>query len=307
MNLLQFEYFLELAKLQNMTSAAESLHISQPALSNMLKKLEAELGVPLFDRKGKNLKLNENGREFQKTISGLFEILERNQQKMLYRDKLGVQEIVLGFRTSEARFSGLLNTFMELHPNIVFRLISNQRTVKSKPEDTLDFLFSHRSVHLRNMNYVFLSDSEPSNPYILLNRTHPLCQKKCLDPDDIKDERMIVVSPHSNALPVEYNTMLNYGIMPNICAITDDRFVMLNMITSGTMIGLVPYIDSCFVKNNTNVAVRPLAPGGSVHIDQKNIYFAWKKDNELSEAALEFRSFMFQQFNLTEEDIKYLP
>ncbi|MDE5769281.1 MAG: LysR family transcriptional regulator [Oscillospiraceae bacterium] len=54
-------YFMEIAREENMTKAAERLHISQSALSKEIKKLEGELGHPLFIRTNKNMRLNDEG------------------------------------------------------------------------------------------------------------------------------------------------------------------------------------------------------------------------------------------------------
>ena len=62
MELLQFRYFLEAARYENLTRAAEDLHIAQPALSQSIHRLESELGVKLFDRKNHRIYLNEIGR-----------------------------------------------------------------------------------------------------------------------------------------------------------------------------------------------------------------------------------------------------
>lgn len=53
MNLLQLKYFQEVARLEHMTKAAESLNVSQPSISNTISRLEKELGVPLFVRQGR--------------------------------------------------------------------------------------------------------------------------------------------------------------------------------------------------------------------------------------------------------------
>ena len=61
MELHQLNCFLEVAKLEHITQAAEQLHITQPALSKVIARLEEDLGVKLFDREGKNIRLNEYG------------------------------------------------------------------------------------------------------------------------------------------------------------------------------------------------------------------------------------------------------
>ena len=66
MELLQLRYFLVAAQYQHMTKAAEHLQIAQPALSQAIHRLEAELGVPLFERKNRSIELNEEGKFLQK-------------------------------------------------------------------------------------------------------------------------------------------------------------------------------------------------------------------------------------------------
>ena len=61
MELLQLKYFEKVATLENMTRAAKELHISQPALSNSIMRLEQELGVKFFDRTSRSIKLNKQG------------------------------------------------------------------------------------------------------------------------------------------------------------------------------------------------------------------------------------------------------
>ena len=64
MELLQLKYFQMAAKMQNFSRAAEELNISQPSLSMTIAHLENELGAELFNRKGRNVVLNEAGEAF---------------------------------------------------------------------------------------------------------------------------------------------------------------------------------------------------------------------------------------------------
>lgn len=68
MNLAQLYYFRTLAKFEHYGKAAEALYITQPSLSNSIKNLEKEIGVPFFERVGRNVRLTEYGEEFNKHI-----------------------------------------------------------------------------------------------------------------------------------------------------------------------------------------------------------------------------------------------
>ena len=65
LNFTSLLYFQRTAEMQHLTNAAESLHVAQPALSRMISGIEKELGVALFERKGRNIKLTRDGNSFE--------------------------------------------------------------------------------------------------------------------------------------------------------------------------------------------------------------------------------------------------
>ncbi|MBQ1286189.1 MAG: LysR family transcriptional regulator, partial [Lachnospiraceae bacterium] len=80
MNLDQMHFFTVVAQMENVSKAADSLHMTQSTLSKNILRLEEELGVPLFDRHGKKLFLNEQGSRFldtcRKTLQDVSEAKE---------------------------------------------------------------------------------------------------------------------------------------------------------------------------------------------------------------------------------------
>ena len=91
MEIQQLRYFLVAARYQHVTKAAEEIHIAQPALSQIIKRLESEVGTSLFEKNGRNITLTPEGKILQeealkilKTIDELPIVL---QQKKAERDK----------------------------------------------------------------------------------------------------------------------------------------------------------------------------------------------------------------------------
>ena len=68
MNLSQLYYFRKLAQLQHYTKAAKELYITQPSLSDSISSLEQELGLSLFQKEGRNVKLTKYGKEFYEYV-----------------------------------------------------------------------------------------------------------------------------------------------------------------------------------------------------------------------------------------------
>ena len=85
MEIMQIRYFLEAAKTKHMTNSAKNLHITQPALTQAVRRLEKDLGVPLFVARGRNVVLTEYGKYLQKKLEPLMEQLDAipEQLKMM--------------------------------------------------------------------------------------------------------------------------------------------------------------------------------------------------------------------------------
>lgn len=77
MNLSHLYYFRTLAQVQHYTRAAEKLFITQPTLSNAVSQLEKELGIPLFQKEGRNVRLTKQGREFNEYISQALDLIDK--------------------------------------------------------------------------------------------------------------------------------------------------------------------------------------------------------------------------------------
>ena len=131
--------FSVVAQLENMTKASEVLHISQSALSNIVDKLELELGKPLFDRRGKKLRLNENGKLLVLTARKLEEHYSDGMQ--VVQDSRSITgTITIGVVTENDRFFSLLSAFRKKYPNISLRLINQKPDIEDFLATDSDFL-----------------------------------------------------------------------------------------------------------------------------------------------------------------------
>lgn len=82
MDLEKMNYFMQVAQCEHMTQAANDLHMTQPALSRIISQMEGELGVKLFDRKGRTLQLNDNGKIVYESTVRIFEELRSMHEKL---------------------------------------------------------------------------------------------------------------------------------------------------------------------------------------------------------------------------------
>lgn len=121
MELLQLKYFQVVARLENVTRAAEELRIAQPSLSKTIARLEKSVGVPLFERKGKRIRLNQFGKTFLKRVNRSFLELEEGQREITELSGLERGSITVGATTSRL-LPSLLSEYLTNHPQVKFRL-----------------------------------------------------------------------------------------------------------------------------------------------------------------------------------------
>ncbi len=124
MELLQLKYFCLVAKYENMTKAAKELHIVQPAISQSIRRLEKEMGVQLFDRKGKNLSLNKAGKYLYETLPDIINTLDslKNEvNKIVEKEK---QKIAILVEASSSVMPNLISSYKADHQGIKFSLLN---------------------------------------------------------------------------------------------------------------------------------------------------------------------------------------
>lgn len=126
MELRILKYFVTIAKEENITRAANSLHVTQPTLSRQIKKLEEELGVSLFKRSNHNIHLTEEGQLFKKRAEELLAMSQKMQDEFKVIDKQVEGNIYLGCgETKGMQFiAQIFKNIQTTYPNINLHIYS---------------------------------------------------------------------------------------------------------------------------------------------------------------------------------------
>jgi LysR family transcriptional regulator, cyn operon transcriptional activator len=124
MELRHLRYFIRAAELLHFTRAAESLYISQPALSAQIKQLEDELGVQLFARVGRNVRLTEAGELFVSYARKAVQSIEKGEEELGALEGLlrGNVRVVVIPEYGSIMLPELIVQFQERYPNVHFKL-----------------------------------------------------------------------------------------------------------------------------------------------------------------------------------------
>ncbi len=187
----QIRLFHGLGKHLSYTRAAEELHLSQPAMSIQIKRLEESVGLPLVDKMGKRIFLTEAGLELFETAKDILERLDNFNVNMLQLDKRIKGPLKLGaISTAKYFMPQLLGVFLRNYPEVEPNLtITNQATVIQRLEENMDDLviMGRKPDHLELEAKSFLE-----NPLVVIASTdHPLANEKNISLERIANERFI--------------------------------------------------------------------------------------------------------------------
>lgn len=187
----QIRLFHGLGKHLSYTRAAEELHLSQPAMSIQIKRLEESVGLPLVDKVGKRLFLTEAGQELFVTALDILDRLDSFNVNMLQLDKRVKGPLKLGaISTAKYFMPHLLGVFLRNYPDVEPNLtITNQATVIQRLEENMDDLV----VMGRKPDYLELeAKAFLENPLVVIaSIDHPMANEKNISLERLANERFI--------------------------------------------------------------------------------------------------------------------
>lgn len=140
MELRVLEYFLMVAREENITKAAKQLHLSQPTLSRQILALEKELGVKLFERSKYSVYLTTEGMLFRRRAQEIVNLSEKAKQEISQSDDTLSGEVSIGCGEflSADELMKIIAKFRTLYPYVTFHLYSSHNIdIQSKLEQGL--------------------------------------------------------------------------------------------------------------------------------------------------------------------------
>jgi DNA-binding transcriptional LysR family regulator len=218
MDLNQLYCFMQTAKSQQLSHAANLLHISQPALSENLSQLEKDLGVTLFDRQGKELRLNEHGRVALRYTEQALRILDDMQSELAELTDAQAGHIRIGsaFPSMEPDFlHTAVRSFALERPDVRFSLIqySARNLLFALESREIDIAVTSKPILKSTVLWSRLFTEKMG---ILLSVDHPLAEKKAVSILDLQQERFYCNNTNSDVYDLTYGYCMQAGFQPTI-------------------------------------------------------------------------------------------
>ncbi|WP_088042655.1 LysR family transcriptional regulator [Bacillus sp. EAC] len=289
MELLQLKYFQTVAKLEHITKAAEELQIAQPSLSKTITRLENDLGVPLFDRQRRQIKLNNFGKAFLSRVDNALMELEEGRRELEDLASLKKGSITLASSISKI-LPDLMSAFLSEYPDVHFRqVIKPISTMKKQLDDgEIDLCISSIPFEDPDIEWTPLITEDI---YLIVPSGHYLAGKESIHLSELKHETFISLNAGYGFRELTDKFCLDVGFVPNISFEVDEPFAIVRLVNQGLGVAFMPALDWNRVSDELQERIRIIEP-----TCQLTIGLAWSKSRYLSLAAQNFQKFVVDYF-----------
>jgi LysR family transcriptional regulator, transcription activator of glutamate synthase operon len=296
LNFLQLHYFQVVARLEHITQAAEVLAIAQPSLSKAISQLEEDLGVRLFDRIGRQIRLNHAGKVVLYRVERAFDELDQVQREL--NDLAGGEQgiVELAVRTGSQILPDLLIAFREQYPQIRFKVSEHRGSeVLSKLErgDAMLCLTCLPLTQPHISSVPLITD----DIRLAVSPGHPFAQREQVLVSEVADEPLVALSTGYQLREITETFLLENGIRPQFAFEVDNPAVIPALITARLAIGFLPVVTW---RNATASLVLLPLEGARL---QRTLALAWHQERYLSRAECLFRDFVMAYFTKLSHDM----
>ncbi|MBO5341679.1 MAG: LysR family transcriptional regulator [Lachnospiraceae bacterium] len=235
MEILQLKYFYALAQTQHVTKTAEQLHIAQPALTQTIHRLEKELGVKLFESKGRNIVLTEYGRYLEKRIEPVLKALNDipNELQILAGERKKLLKI--NVKAASGLVTDTIIRFQKEHSELRFQITQNAET-----EDADITIFTQESFKMpQNSKDKFYIFSERIFLAVPKNSEYEAYDSITLS--EVSDKKFISLTGAKNLRAICDNCCMHAGFKPDVIFEGDSTSAVENLIAAGLGVGFWPH------------------------------------------------------------------
>lgn len=245
MNLSYLRYFVQLAQTRHYTKTAQQLCITQPSLSHAIAQLEEELGVPLFEKNGRNTTLTRFGEEFLACARHTLATLDGGIAS-LQRSARGEGLIRLGFLRPVGidYIPTLASDFLKENTGkdiqFTFHTGSTGQLLDGLVAGKFDLVFCSQppeDLHLPAVPVI------SQQLVIIAPKGHPLAQKTSASPKELLPWPMIYFSQGAGLRQVVEHLFNQVGSLPPTAYETEEDQVIAGLVARGFGISIVPYME----------------------------------------------------------------
>lgn len=288
MELLQLRYFYKIAHSRTLTQAADELCISQSSLSRMIGRLEDEFEMEFFDRKGRKIELNENGRIFLRYCTQILNAVDSMRDELSEMKNRRDMAVSVGFYSMSSLIVDIMGKFKERYPNINLRVLQHYHEDNSI--SSLDLIVNSA-----------VPGEEPENSTVLLEedillavpKSCDVCPGGVLRLSDLADIKIASLVRGRPVRDITEKYVKQAGARLNISFETDSPVTLRRIISQGMAPAFFPE-KTWELDDYSAVEFRRFDPPC-----RRTIYVRWNRPYYKGSAAVLFYEFLKEYFKET--------
>lgn len=287
-------YFIAVANQQNISAAAQYLHISQPTLSRQLSDLEEELNTTLFIRGNRKVSLTPEGIFLLKKAKEIVELVDKTTANFSQQEETLSGEVYIGAGETKAMcvIAKSLKKLLDDYPAVQFHLYSgNADDIMDKLDSgLLDFGIVIEPADKKKYDYIQLPAIDTWG--VLMHKNSPLAEQTAINPKELLDKPLIIsrqtsvdseLSGWLGKSMEDLNIIGTYNLLYNAALMAEEE------------LGYVLCLDHLInTTGDSNLCFRPLIPQLTT-----NLNIIWKKHQIFSSAAQAFLEQFRTNLNLS--------
>ncbi|MBB3130774.1 DNA-binding transcriptional LysR family regulator [Paenibacillus rhizosphaerae] len=287
MDIRQLQYFMEVARLQSFTKAAESLYITQPSISKTIRNIEEELGVTLFDRSGKKVVLTDAGRIIYEQAQPIVKSFQSLSSELGDLKNLKKGHIRLGLppMVGSSFFPEVIGQFHQKYPQVTMQIFEDG--AKKVEVDVESGLLDIGVVVLPTDDSLFHSFSfVRENLMLLVHPSHRLAHRECVPLADLAEENFVLFREDFALHDRIITECVRVGFQPHIVYESSQWDLISGMVAANLGIALLPE-TICREIDRERIRIMPLVEP----VIPWQLGMIWRRDRYQSYAAREWIAF----------------
>lgn len=276
-------YFLTVVREESITKASEVLHITQPTLSRQLAQMEKDLGVKLFDRGTRKIKLTNEGILLRRRAEEILQLVDKTEKELVEQEEQVEGKISMGCGEIAAvqLLSQIIKSFRQKYPLVTFDIFTATADLVKEQMDKglLDIGLFLEPIDMEKYEFTRLDIGEKW--VVLMRSDDPLAARETITAQDLSELPLILprrmnVQNELASWFGSYYDRLNVVFTSNL---STNSSIMVNSGLAYSLVieGAVPFLD------HSKITYRPLDPPLTA-----TSVLAWKRGQPFSLATTKF-------------------
>lgn len=291
MELLQLQYFTVLARTQHVTQAAEELSITQPSLSRAIGRLERDLGVTLFEHRGRSIRLNRYGRAFLRQVERGLSAIEQGTRELIDMSDEASGLVAFGFAHALGTrvVPDLVAGFRRDHPHARFQLAQNASHIILAQLESGDVDLALVSPVPAANDRVASTTLTSEELFLVVPHDHRFAKRRSVRLAELRDDLFICLRKGYALRSLTDEFCALAGFVPNIAFEGEEIATLRGLVAVGLGVAIIPASTSAPQSDPPRLRV-------SEPICRRSVGLMWIPGRYQPQIAQRFRAYIMSSF-----------